>query len=128
MLAGEAEVDMLLQSLIRDPMKQGTVRALAVASPERLADIPEVPTFKELGLDVVDGLSVAIWAPAGTPPDRVAKLRAGFMKIRNDPEYQVLYGKLGQDIKTFISGDEYEAEWAKTWAEAPGLLKALATK
>jgi tripartite-type tricarboxylate transporter receptor subunit TctC len=125
MLAGEAEVDMLLESLIRDPLKQGTVRALAVASTERLSNLPDVPTFKELGFDVVDGLTVAIWAPAGTPPDRVATLREGLMKIRNDPEYQALYAKLGQDIKGFISGADYEAEWSKTWAEGQNLLKAV---
>jgi tripartite-type tricarboxylate transporter receptor subunit TctC len=128
MLAGEAEVDMLLMSLIRDPLKQGTVRALAVASPERLAEIPDVPTFKELGLDVVDGLAVAIWAPAGVPADRIAKLREGFMKIRNDPEYQAVYAKLGQDIAGFISGDAYAKDWEKTWAEAPALLKAVTAK
>jgi tripartite-type tricarboxylate transporter receptor subunit TctC len=128
MLAGEAEVDMLLLSLIRDPLKQGTVKALAVASGERLSELPDVPTFRELGFDVVDGLSIAIWAPAGTPKDRVAKLRDGLMKIRNDPEYQALYAKLGQDIKGFISGEQYEAEWTKTWAEAQSLLKAVTTK
>jgi tripartite-type tricarboxylate transporter receptor subunit TctC len=125
MLAGEAEVDMLLESLIRDPLKQGTVRALAVASTERLSNLPDVPTFKELGFDVVDGLTVAIWAPAGPPPDRVATLREGLMKIRNDPEYQALYAKLGQDIKGFISGADYDAEWNKTWAEGQSLLKAV---
>ena len=125
MLAGEAEVDMLIDSLIRDPLKQGTVRALAVASTERLPSMPDVPTFKELGFNVVDGLSVGIWAPAGTPSDRVEKLREGLMKIRNDPDYQALYAKQGQDIKGFISGAEYEAEWNRTWAEGQNLLRAV---
>lgn len=125
MLAGEAEVDMLIDSLIRDPLKQGTVRALAVASTERLSSMPNVPTFKELGFNVVDGLSVGIWAPAGTPADRVEKLREGLMKIRNDPDYQALYAKQGQDIKGFISGADYEPEWNKTWSEGQSLLKAV---
>jgi len=125
MLAGEAEVDMLLMSLIRDPLAAGTVRALAVAAPARLGEIPDVPTFSELGLDVVDGLSVALWAPAGTPPERVAFLRQALMNMRNDPEYQALYGQLGQDIAGFISGDEYQVIWDETWAAASDLLQAV---
>lgn len=125
MLAGEAEVDMLLMSLIRDPLAEGTVRALAVSSTERLAEIPDVPTFSELGLDVVDGLSVALWAPAGTSPDRVAILRDAMVSIRNDPEYQALYAQLGQDIGGFSSGDEYQDMWEATWASAVELLQAV---
>ena len=125
MLAGEAEVDMLLMSLIRDPLADGTVRALAVAASERLDEIPDVPTFTELGLDVVDGLSVALWAPAGTPPERVEVLREGLMSIRNDPEFQVLYGQLGQDIAGFISGEDYQQVWDSTWDSAAELLQAV---
>lgn len=125
MLAGEAEVDMLLMSLIRDPLADGTVRALAVAAEERLDEIPDVPTFRELGLEVVDGLSVGVWAPAGTPPERIETLRAGFMAIRNDPEFQAIYAQLGQDIGGFISGDDYQAVWDETWAAAGDLLRAV---
>jgi len=128
MLAGESEIDMMLYPLIRDAIQKGIVRTLAVAASQRLKEMPDTPTFKELGHDIVDGLSIAIFAPAGTPPDRVARLRAGFMAIRNDPAYQEAYGKQGQDIASFISGSAYQADWDRTWSEARTLLKAVTTK
>lgn len=128
MLAGEAEVDMLLLSLIRDPLKAGTVKALAVASEKRQADLPDVPTFREAGFDVVDGLSIGIFAPAGIPADRLAKLRDGFTKIRNDPEFQSIYTKMGQEIDGFLVGDAYTKDWNDTWSVARQLLQAVTAK
>jgi tripartite-type tricarboxylate transporter receptor subunit TctC len=125
MLAGESQLDMLLPSLIMEPMKNGIMRPLAAATPARLKEFPEVPTFRELGLDVVDGLSISAFAPAGTPQPVIDKLRAGLMKIKADPEFQTVYGRLGQNLDTFVPGDVYLATWKKTWAEAPDLLRAV---
>jgi tripartite-type tricarboxylate transporter receptor subunit TctC len=125
MLAGESLVDMLLPALIQEPMKNGIMRPLAAASPARLKEFPDVPTFREAGLDIVDGLSISIFAPTGTPQAAVDKLRDGLMKIKADPEFQVIYGRLGQDISTFISGAEYSATWKKSWQDAPQLLRAV---
>jgi len=125
MLAGEAQVDMLLVPLIRDAIKDGTVRILAVAAPERLADLPDVPTLTELGIDISDGLVTGLWAPPGTPQERVDTLRAGVAKIKDLPEYQKIYQQLGQDINQFLPGDQYQAEWDKTWSEARDLLQSV---
>ena len=125
MLAGESHIDMLLPSLILEPMKNGIMRPLAVAAPARLKELPDVPTFRELGFDIVDGLSISLFAPAGTPQPVIDKLRAGLMKIKADPEFQTIYNRLGQDLGMFISGDEYAVTWKKTWSEAPELLRAV---
>ena len=125
MLAGESLVDMMLPALIQEPMKNGIMRPIAAASPARLKELPDVPTFRELGLDIVDGLSISIFAPAGTPQPVVDKLRAGLMKIKADPEFQTIYNRLGQDISTFVSGTEYIDTWRKSWKEAPDLLRAV---
>lgn len=56
---------------------QGRVRVLAVASPTRMAEIPEVPTTAELGFpDVVGDIWVGVFAPAGTPGPIVARVNA----------------------------------------------------
>jgi tripartite-type tricarboxylate transporter receptor subunit TctC len=128
MLAGEAEVDMLLLSLIRDPLKAGTVKALAVSSEKRLADLPDTPTFREAGFDVIDGLSIGIFAPAGVSADRMAKLRDGLTKIRNDPEFQSVYVKMGQEIDGFLIGEAYAKDWNDTWSVARQLLQAVTAK
>jgi tripartite-type tricarboxylate transporter receptor subunit TctC len=123
MLAGDSHLDMLLPSLVLEPMKNGIMRPLAVAAPSRLKELPDVPTFRELGLDVVDGLSISIFAPAGTPQAVTAKLTSALMKIKAEPEFHTIYNRLGQDLSTFISGDEYAPKWKKSWAEAPQLLR-----
>ncbi len=63
-------------------VKGGQVRALAVTSATRLADLPEVPTMAEAGVAGIDvGLWSGIFAPAGTPPSIVRKLEAEFRKM-----------------------------------------------
>lgn len=67
-------------------INQGKLRALAVASAERLAQLKDVPTFAEAG---VPDYLVSTWhgllAPAGTPPEVVAKINADVADILHDP-------------------------------------------
>jgi tripartite-type tricarboxylate transporter receptor subunit TctC len=63
-------------------VKGGQVRALAVTSATRLADLPEVPTLAEAGVAGIDvGLWSGVFVPAGTPPAIVGKLEAEFRKM-----------------------------------------------
>jgi tripartite-type tricarboxylate transporter receptor subunit TctC len=57
------------------------LRALGVTSAERYASIPEVPTFKEQGFDIVTSEWFALFAPAGTPKPIIDKLNAEVRKI-----------------------------------------------
>jgi tripartite-type tricarboxylate transporter receptor subunit TctC len=66
--------------------KAGTVRALAVASPKRMDDFPDVPTMREAGADVDAIIWTGAFAPKATPPEIVRKLEAEFMKIAKSPE------------------------------------------
>ncbi len=64
-------------------VKGGLLRVLGVYGSQRLASLPDVPTFKESGLDVGaadNGNWLGIAAPAGTPPDIVAKLNAAVVR------------------------------------------------
>jgi tripartite-type tricarboxylate transporter receptor subunit TctC len=47
------------------------MRTLAVATDERLDVLPDVPTFKELGYDIVGGAYRGVAVPKGTPPEVV---------------------------------------------------------
>jgi tripartite-type tricarboxylate transporter receptor subunit TctC len=67
-------------------VKSGTARALAVATPKRIDDLPDVPTLKEAGADVEAVLWSGIFAPKGTPPGIVRKLEAEFMRIAKLPD------------------------------------------
>jgi tripartite-type tricarboxylate transporter receptor subunit TctC len=86
---------------IRPYVEAGKVVPLAVASAERLAAFPNVPTFKESGIDV----NMTAWAivvmPAGTPAEIVNKMSAAFAEAMRDPSVtkymeQNNFGNLGQ--------------------------------
>jgi tripartite-type tricarboxylate transporter receptor subunit TctC len=64
----------------------GTVVPLAVTLPERSPLLPNVPTFKEAGLDVVLVGWNALYAPHGTPPDIIARLNSAAREALKSPE------------------------------------------
>ncbi len=59
-------------------------RPLAIMSEERMSVLPDVPTFKELGFDLVEGAYRGVAAPPGTPDDIVKKAADIFDKIMKD--------------------------------------------
>jgi len=67
-------------------IKDKRLIALAVAAPERVAELPDVPTFKELGLEPVNRPALyGIWAPKGLPAPLVDQLNAAVRKVLQDP-------------------------------------------
>ncbi len=67
-------------------MQKGKMRMLAVATEKRLPQFPDVPTFKELGLNWVDGAYRGIGVPKSTPPE-IRKAVSDMMDaINRDPE------------------------------------------
>jgi len=77
-------------------VQAGKLRALAVTTAERSATAPEIPTMMESGFDKFD---VSSWfgliAPAGTPPEIIAKLNASVQKALAKPEVQQRFKDLG---------------------------------
>src|ERR1700681_3426561 len=67
-------------------VKAGTVRALAVAAPKRMEDLPDVPTLQEAGADVDAVLWSGIFVPKATPPVVVKKLESELMRIAKLPD------------------------------------------
>ena len=67
-------------------IKAGRLVALAVAAPTRLATLPDVPTFKELGLEPVNRMAYyGILGPKGLPREVVDKVNAATRKALEDP-------------------------------------------
>ncbi len=78
-------------------VKAGTVRALAVAAPKRMEDLPDVPTLKEAGADVDAVLWSGIFVPKATPPEIVKKLEGELMRIAKLPDVIARLKLLGID-------------------------------
>ena len=84
-------------------LKSGKVRALAVGAPARLADFPNVPTFAEAGYPQFDFSAwYAVFAPAKTPKDVVAKLSGALSTALKNPE---VVAKLNGTGVTPANGD-----------------------
>lgn len=64
----------------------GQVRALAVAAPKRMAELPDVPTMHEANADFEAVLWSGVFAPKATPPAIVKKLQDEFVRIARMPD------------------------------------------
>ncbi|MBK6651429.1 MAG: tripartite tricarboxylate transporter substrate binding protein [Betaproteobacteria bacterium] len=87
---------------------KGRVRALAVAMDKRHPLLPDVPTFKELGVDWVDGAYRGIGVPKSTPPEVRKRLSDLWMTLNTDPEMKELAARNGLELIN-IGLDQMEA-------------------
>jgi len=77
-------------------VKAGRLRALGVTTAERSQALPDVPTVAEQGVPGYDvSVFFGIVAPAGTPPERVAKLNRAFIEVLDTPKVKQLFASQG---------------------------------
>ncbi len=74
------------------------VRALAVAMDKRHPLLPDVPTFKELGFEWIDGAYRGIGMPKATPPEARKRMSDLWAALNNDPEMKELAFKSGFEL------------------------------
>lgn len=91
-------------------IKSGQLRALAVWSEERSPFLPDVPTAKEQGVDVVMETKHALTGPAGMPESVRAKLESTVKTISDKPEFQDKLTKIGQQ-PAYLSGEDFSKAW-----------------
>lgn len=77
---------------------KGKVRALAVAMDKRHPLLPDTPTFKELGIEWVDGAYRGIGMPKSTPPELRRRMSDLWAALNNDPEMKELAAKSGFEL------------------------------
>src|SRR5216683_4638845 len=86
----------------------GKIRILAVASAERSKFLPNVPTMRGIGYDVVVESWLGAFAPAKTPPGAVRALNAAIGDAVRSPEMTESLARIGNDTK-FQSPDQFAA-------------------
>ena len=86
----------------------GKIRILAVASAERSKFLPDVPTMREVGYNVVVESWLGAFAPAKTPPEAVRALNAAISDAVRSPEMIESLARIGNDTK-FQLPDQFAA-------------------
>ena len=67
-------------------LQSGKLRALAVTSKDRMPSLPDVPTLREVGVDLTISLWIGLLAPAGTPSEIIARLHREMVAINELPD------------------------------------------
>ncbi|HEX7125332.1 MAG TPA: tripartite tricarboxylate transporter substrate binding protein [Thermodesulfobacteriota bacterium] len=109
------QVDLLASgpAVVVPHIKSGKLRALAGWGAKRVAALPDVPTFKELGYpDVEFYIWAGLFAPAGTPEPILTTLRGAVRQAVQDPDYKAAMAKLATPI-SYLDAPEFKAFWDK---------------
>lgn len=120
LIAGQVDLmfDGLGSSAIH--IKNGRIKALAVASDKRAPGFPDVPSSTEAG---VPSYQVAtwygLWAPKGTPPAAIAAMQAEMKKALSGDELKVIWSGLGANPPNLWGPDfgQFVGSEIKRWAE-----------
>ncbi len=109
-IAGHVQA-MFATPVVKQNIDNGDVRALAVTGPERLALLPDVPTFAELGQAMPEldtGAWFGLFAPAATPADVIAVLNREFNAALRDAELRAALLNIGLQPRG-TTPDEFSA-------------------
>ncbi|MDO9196905.1 tripartite tricarboxylate transporter substrate binding protein BugE, partial [Rhodoferax sp.] len=105
-------------------MQSNRLIPIVVAAPQRLSQLPNVPTFKEVGLEPVNRMAYyGIYGPKGLPKDVVDKINAGVRKALEDPAVK----KRIEDTGSFIVANTPEQFAAQIKAEYEVYKKVVDT-
>jgi tripartite-type tricarboxylate transporter receptor subunit TctC len=120
LLGGQVPVSFAGIPNVLSSVRAGKLRALAVTTPARWSELPEVPTLAESG---VPGYDATLWlglvAPAQTPPEIIGRLQAETAKLLQDPELRQSFRSAGieahamapQEFAAFLAAEH--AKWGQ---------------
>ncbi len=128
LLAGDTQLmfDNLANSM--QQVKAGKLKALAVTTERRSALVPDLPTMAESG---VPGFDISTWfgimAPAGTPPDVIAKWNTDLVKVLSSPDMRERMTAQGAEAAPDTPA-EFSAFIARELAKYARIVKASGAK
>ena len=115
-LGDKIEASVQLPAEIMTQVTGRQVRVLAVSGERRLGGLPDVPTFKESGVDLAMTLWRGVAAPKGTPAEVITRLERAFVAAAQSGEFREFAGRMGaaveviraRDFDRFIASDDRE--------------------
>jgi len=107
-------------------IKAGKLRAFAVAFPQRISALPNVPTFAELGYPDLNEVGwMGLWAAPGVPPAVMAKMREATLKAMQSPELRRKIEDLGMEIGSPATTEELSRDVRESYERQGKLLRSI---
>jgi len=125
-MAGKIDASFNNLGITYPQIKAGNLKALALFANERTPMLPDVPTLKELGFNVVSGSSRGYSAPKGIPAEALKTLINAFEQIAKDPAFQKAAADRAFNLDIMLGADygEYlksqEEAFKGIWGEVKG--------
>jgi tripartite-type tricarboxylate transporter receptor subunit TctC len=105
-------------------VKAGKLRPLAGWGEKRVASMPEVPTFKELGYDIEFYIWAGLFAPSATPEPVMRSLRDAAKTAVQDGDFKSAMGKMETPV-AYLDAPEFQAFWDKDAKMLADALKRI---
>jgi len=110
-------------------IRQYDLHAIASLTEARVPDFPDAPTMRELGHDLVFGIWSGIYAPAGTPPEMVARVEAACRRTMETSAVREGLQRIAQPVRfrgsrDFAAFTRDESEKFRTLIDAAGMRQA----
>ena len=107
-------------------IKAGKIKAIAVNYPTRIAELPQVPTFKELGYpELAQSGWFAVWSRPDAPPEVQQKIRELTLQHFQQAAVQARVREMGMDAAGRATPDELMADLQQAYQQQAALLKAI---
>lgn len=126
-LGGHVQVFIGNISDATDLVKQKKMKVLGVMGEERSEFLPDAPTLKEQGVDVVSATARGYSAPAGLPAEVATKLEAAVKKAIEDPAVVAKMTDLGLQTN-YLSAADYTAFWGRQEQTVKSVLPLVTKK
>lgn len=123
LLAGVVSMNFDTMPPVLPHIRDGKLRGLAISTPRRLAQLPEVPTFSEEGLTGFEILNwYGVMAPAATPKEIVSKLNADINRAMREPDVKARLEQVGTQLRE-LNPEEFGAFMRSELAKYGKLIK-----
>ncbi|MCG2591492.1 tripartite tricarboxylate transporter substrate binding protein [Ramlibacter sp. XY19] len=110
-------------------IKGGKIKALAVSTPARLPQLPDVPTFREAGYPQLEALAwMGLWSAPDVPAAVQQRVRAAALKALADPALRAKVQETGFDVGQPRTSDEMQKGLAVDYERIGGVLNAIGFK
>lgn len=124
LLANNIQLGEINLAAAKKYIETNELKALGIATEERNPEIPDVPTLKEQGIDLVAGTDRGVVAPKGTPDELIQHWEGVLAEAMKDPQVVESMTNKGTQI-VFLPSKEYRKYFEDTYAEWERIAKKV---